>query len=515
MAQSRPGRWCVELLSLRANDTVRVVPKHPADDHAAAVAGDAEDTRAHAARTPPDVRLIVAATVAAAAGILIAAFLDANIAVGGVIAIALFVLGMRNMYWFVLAVLALRSSLDWFTKYQANGGDSPVTGFQPAIVLGGLILVVSALWLVAQVVNGSLVRLSMAAWGFSLLAIISMTTAAAGNDPLLSGTTALRFVAGALLLLVVEQLVAVDRRRIIPLVTAMAVSFVVPGWLALRDLINRTPERNWVQGPFVNRNSLGVYLVIMVLTLIPMRRTVVGGRRLFFSLIIVLGSVFVVFTYMRSGWIAVAAGLVMIGLLQDRWVFAALAVGAFAVWTFAPSVGDRVAELEIEREVGRGDPNSFEFRQRYWTEIIARYIDGEPVDQQLGGVGLGTVEAESLDQLEPHNVWVQSLVEMGVIGVGGMLIAVSATTATLFDARRRWKKPDGGPERSAAVAGIAVAVGYLVFTISENVLTQSVTLIYLAVPLGIAGALSRTGPPRSIGGLVRLDDDRGELVGQP
>jgi hypothetical protein len=140
----------------------------------------------------------------------------------------------------------------------------------------------------------------------------------------------------------------------------------------------------------------------------------------------------------------------------------------------------------------QGDPNSWDFRTRYWRILIAEYIDGEPLDQTIAGVGLGTAEVESDEGLEPHSVWVQSLVETGVIGSVGLLTFLGTATVTSIRVARTRPGRDGVGRlyRAIGIASCALIANWLTQSISQNLTTEAVMWLYIAVPLGVVAAAS-------------------------
>jgi O-antigen ligase len=414
----------------------------------------------------------------------------ATVVVAGALGGALLVVAGWRIWPLVLIVIAARPSLDWFTAGRSDGGSTPVTGLQPAVAVGAVILVVGGAWLITQWASRSLVRPSLVTVVFGVYVAALLATSVTGDHLVTNVQTSLRATAGWVLVAVIEQLLVRDPGKIRALLVAAGVSFVIPAAVSIGDLMSRTDERNWTQSTFVNRNTYAVYLTVLALVLISARKFVHGWARFGASIGTATASGFLVFTYCRAAWAGLAVGLVILAMLGQRWLLWLVAGSFVAVSLFVPSVSDRLSDLDNERVADMGDPNSWEFRNRYWRELIATYIDGEPIDQTLAGVGLGTVEVENPTGLEPHNVWVQAIVETGAIGTAALVVFLGGTTvAAVRVTRRRWTTGQAADlHRACAAATLAIGANWLTQSISQNLVTEAVMWTVIAVPLGATAA---------------------------
>jgi O-antigen ligase len=416
---------------------------------------------------------------------------SATLASGAAIAALLVATAGWRMWPLLVIAVAVRSSLDWFVASRSTGGETPVTGLQPAIALGAVVLVLGLAWLFVQWAVGTLVRPSPVTFGFGAYVLACLATSIAGNHPLLNLQTSLRAMAGLVLVALIEQMLLRRPERIRPLLAAFGLSLIVPACVSVHEIFTRTADKNWTQATFVNRNTYAVYLTVVAIVLIAIRRHVHGWARFGAMVGASLATGLLVFTYTRAAWAGLAVGFLVLAALGERWLLWVVAIGGIVVWAFVPSVSDRLADLDNDRVANLGDPNSWEFRTRYWRELIATYIDGEPIDQVIAGVGLGTVERENPEGLEPHNVWVQSLVETGIIGtlaLGGFLVVATRTSLRVI--RRLRRREEDRLARAVAMATCAVIGNWVVQSISQNLVTEAVMWTYIAVPLGIVAAAS-------------------------
>lgn len=391
-----------------------------------------------------------------------------------------------NAFGMVLGLLVGRSSLDWFVASKSAGGATPVGGFQPAVGVGAAVLAVGCGWLVVQIAARTMRRPSAAALSLLAFALICMVTSLGANDPFLSVTTSLRVLTGAVVLLVVEQLLLQDPARLPALLTALGASVVLPAIISFFELMNRTPEHNYVQGPFVHQNTMAAWLSVLIPLFVALIRYVHGSARTACVVLSGVACTMLLFTYCRAAWVGVVAALFVVIFLQERrfLLVALLLIGS--VWAWVPSVETRLSDLNDEPVAGQGDPNSFAFRQRYWHKIVAEHVEGVPLIQNLTGVGLGEVEATSDEGLEPHNVWVQVVAETGALGTIGFIVFIGTTGATLLRGLRRARP---GLERAVIVGSFAAGVNYLAQTLSQNLITEAVTWTYFSTVLGLGTAL--------------------------
>jgi O-antigen ligase len=400
----------------------------------------------------------------------------------GLAGLAVVVLGGFNITSLIAAVVTVRASLDWFTAAEAEGGANPQSGLTPAYAAGAAVLVVCGGWLLVMWASGSLRRPSAASLLALAFAAVCVATSLGARDSGTSVATSLRVLVGALLLTTIEQLVIAKPARRALLFGAMGASLVAPAWVGLSQLADRSGGGESIVGTFVHRASFAAYLALLVVTFVPMIRHVHGWARLGAGVVVSVAGLLLVFTYARTSWIAIAAGLLVVAIMQDRWLFALVPLGGAAAWNLAPSIRDKVDELQVDVAVGFGDPSSWSWRVRYWGDLVERWRHQRLSDKAVGD-GLGMTEVFNVERLEPHNVWVQVLVETGFLGVL-VFTAFVAAVAVALARRVRWASTP--LDRAAVAAGVAASMAMLAQTIGQNPLTEAVAWTYFAVPLGIA-----------------------------
>jgi O-antigen ligase len=441
-------------------------------------------------RTPPalGVRAWAGAAVAGAlglgAGVLASGGVSesAVIVAGAGVGVGLLTLAATRFWWVVLALFMTRSSLDALKLgHYAEGSSS----LDPGVIVGLVFLLSGATWLAVQWWSGTWRPLSATSRWFAALGAAGIAAAVLSPDPLASGRVALKLCAGALMYAVLEQALRSRPERLKALLVATGASVAVPAAVALSQL--RSPREleayldvSRIRGTFVHPNPFATYLVLLCVVAVALLPHVRGVARWFSGAVAAVSGFFAFFTYARGAWIALFLGLVVIGILQDRRILGALAAGTVAVVLFVPSFSSRLSDLDNEAIQGRGDPNSLAWRISYWQELLPQMADNP-----ITGIGLDQVLRTSEDSLQPHNVVVQTAVEMGLVG---LTCLIGLGVAMGRELRRAVRTSTPGLHRGLAVGAIGAAVGVLFQFSGENLLTQAAIHWYLAVP--VIGAIA-------------------------
>ena len=214
-----------------------------------------------------------------------------------------------------------------------------------------------------------------------------------------------------------------------------------------------------------------------------------------------------IYTGSRGGVIALAAALVVSVLVAGRWkpqMFAtALAVAAGAVLLFAAFAPQEIRERISETTAG--EVRSNEGRLTVW-QVGLRMVEDQPVR----GVGLGSFETSSIHYvLEPgaltrtdqvidtpkvaHNIYLQALAEMGIVGLLLLLAVLGFPIACAVRAARNFERRGDRELEIMARALVVALAGILAadFFVSETFNK----LLWLLLGLGPALlAISLTGP---------------------
>jgi O-antigen ligase len=403
------------------------------------------------------------------------------IVVGLVLAGALALLAATRFALFLALLLIFRASLDALRP----GGYTESSVLAPGVLVGGVLLLASVLWLLAAGVAGRLTRPSRTAIWLLAVACAAVLSTVGSQNPSESLQTASRVFAGALTFIVLEQLLARRPTYIRGLLAAAGLSLVIPAVLAFRQLI--APEENFaftdvsrVQGSFVHPNSFAAYLVVIAAAALAVVFLTSGATRTAAIVVCAVSSTFMLFTYARGAWAAWIVGMLyLLGKRNKKWAFALIAAG-IAVVLLVPSVNSRLSDLggAPSAEIGDGTANSMEWRVGYWQEILPLWQEN-PVT----GIGIEQVDSRTAAGAEPHSGFVQALVETGLLGFVSLVGLVVALWRDLAAARRRAVSE---VDRWLAFAATAVAAGFLLQLFTENLLTQVAIHLYLWIPIAYA-----------------------------
>lgn len=395
------------------------------------------------------------------------------LAVAAPVGLVLGLVAVSRFEWFVWIVLAVRPSLDAF-----RGRD---VALAPGAMLAAAFLTAAAVWLVVRWRAGTLrppstpARVLLVFGGAVAVSVVTSTLRS------VSALAALEIFAGIAMFLVLEQLLAgrPDRaRRLIAAVLGGALVPLAVGWIqwAGGDVTGTRTDIGRIRSTFVHPNPFATYLVLVILLAVSVATAVHGRRRwMLTGYVLALGGMLVV-TYNRSGWIAITVGLLYVGFRRSRWIIAGFVAALLLVPVAFPQVLDRLADLgETEDAAYIPDDvpaNSFEWRLQYWESLVPM-ANESPVT----GLGPQVIVNTRPEELEPHNVFVQVYVEIGLLGLVSLLAVIVAIAREL---RRRRLAASDEIERSLAVGAIAVALAVLVMAPSENLLNQTMSWWYLA-----------------------------------
>jgi O-antigen ligase len=398
---------------------------------------------------------------------------------------ALMALGLVRFSAFVIALLALRASLD-----AAKIGVASGVRLEPAGIIALLFLVFAGAWLLAH-------REQRSETGYLTLAmgalIVTALASAVGADQLqISLQEWARITAATLMLFVLLALLRAGQRPE-PVVAAIYLSSIPVLLFAAVQTITGTGLMEIegfarIRGTFTHPNPLAMYLAILLVMGVALLPHVRDRVRLPFLLLLGGLGVALLATYTRGGWLAAVVGLLVVGLLQDRRLIVLVLLGAVALTFLAPSTVQRFSDLTSPRAVSGSASNSFVWRVDYWTDSLALTREN-PVT----GIGLGMVRAKAELGKAVHNDFIRAFVEMGVLGFCAYL-GMFAALATA--SRRALRRAKPGLPRGLAVGFAAILVMFAMFSISSNVMSQVVVLWYMFAFAALAiGANEATDAP--------------------
>jgi O-antigen/teichoic acid export membrane protein len=403
------------------------------------------------------------------------------VVIGALVGGGLAALAVTRFAAFVIALTIVRSALDGLKI--SDFGSSAVS--EPGVVVGAVLLVASVLWLLAQRTAGTLLPLSRSAKWILAFAAAALISGVGSVDPVVSIQAAVRVLAGALTFVVLEQLMARDSRLIRGLLVGGALSLVIPSLVGLAQL--RDSENIYVftnvsriQGTFVHPNSFAAYLVIIAVTSFAVMLAVQKWARAGALLVGATASTLVLLTFARGAWIALAFGVGYLVLKYKRRLAPVLVLAGLTVILTVPSVGSRLADLggAPSVEIGDGTANSLEWRLLYWREVLPLWTENP-----ISGLGLDQVPSRTPAAAEPHNGFVQALVETGILGFTAF---IGLTVALWRDLREAHRRAAEEFDRWMTVGAIAVGGGIFLQLLTENLLTQVAIHIYLWIPFAYA-----------------------------
>ncbi len=410
-------------------------------------------------------------------------------AVGG---IAFAWLAVNRFWWMLLALFAIRPTLDALTPKVATGG-----GIEPGTIVGGVFLLAAIAWLVVQYRSGTWTKLSRSSLALLIFGGVAVVSSIGAAMPKASLTSASKLLSIAVMLAVLEQIFAVHPERIKPLLIATFASFIVPALVGYAQLRSSKPAQTYnavnvgrVESTFVHPNAFASYLVIIIVLAVALTPYFTGRWRQALVVVAVVASPLLLFTYARGAWVALYVALLIVGLAQSKWLVIGLLAGALLVVFTVPSVSARLGDLSKTKSTTAGvnDPNSLSWRIGYWGRVIPL---AKP--NPITGIGFDMVQHSTPEELPPHNDFVQAYVETGVIGLAAFLALLVAIWADLRAAARRRRIGFG---RGMTLAAAAIGVTLFMQLFSENLLGQPVILWYFLVPLAWVIAAPVSAVPR-------------------
>jgi O-antigen ligase len=269
---------------------------------------------------------------------------------------------------------------------------------------------------------------------------------------------------------------------------------------------------NRIRGTFSHPNVFASYLAMFLVFGIAMLPRVEARWRLYIAPACALAGALLLLTYSRAAWLAALVGLLAVAILQSHRLFWALIVVLFVVVVMVPSVTTRVSDLSgSTRKTGASstqvDKNSVSWRFDYWKRILP-----DARQNPLTGLGLDMVRLTQPEHYAPHNVYIQSIVELGVVGFLAFLALIAAIAS---DLRRAWRRARGRFEVGMVLGVTLVALGLLMQTFSENLLQEFENQWYFFLPaawvIAVVGSRSEestdidTLPPSVSSGLIGAD----------
>jgi O-antigen ligase len=395
----------------------------------------------------------------------------------------LFVLGLRRMEYFVLALLALRSCLD---VSRLNGGEQTQTVANPSSLVALMFLVVGGAWLLARRSTGYRFPTSFLQRALILFGVAAALNVVGSADPAVSGLEFLRTLAALLMFFMVDRILEQTNRPDRILIAAFA-SAIVPVLIGLVGpyvgvhLVETKDRIERITSTFVGANAFSYYLVVLALMAAGVAfyaKPKVKWPLFAFSGVLTLT---LVLTYTRTAWIAFAAGVLLLAAFAGKKVFIVMIAGMALAVLFIPGIGARFQELGSDNTYNEFRRDSLEWRFAYWTDIIP-LANSNPV------TGIGLKMTPELSGKLPHNDYLRSYVEMGLVGLVSFVVMLVAMIRTPWKALRTATDP---LQRGILLGFLAIAVAIGVASLADNLINQVVVLWYVFAFAGCANWAAR------------------------
>lgn len=416
----------------------------------------------------------------------------------GLAGISLAAIGLHRFEWFVLGLLAVRTVVD-VSKVKPNANALVAAGASPnggssgtaASVIAVLFIAMAVLWLLAQHKAGKAQSLTFFDAAFVFFVGTCVLSVIGSVNRTASLTEVARVVAAVMMFLILERLLT-DMQRVRRVLVACFVAAIPPILLGgLQAVTGRgkfvTGGVSRVLGTFLHPNTFGFFLSMFILMAVAIYRHCEPRIQLVLMGFVAVCGGMLVLTYSRGSWVAFVIGLCVVGFLQSRRVFVALAVAAVVTVVAVPSVVSRISNLSSGTTASGSSGNSLMWRFGYWSQVFKLNHDNP-----ITGIGLRGTKLLTDQSKAPHNDFLRAYTETGVLGLLGYLLVIVALVAI---SRRALRQARSGLERGIAVGFAAVLVAYVIDSLGDNLMSEVVVLWYFYAFAACALAVARFGSP--------------------
>ena len=245
---------------------------------------------------------------------------------------------------------------------------------------------------------------------------------------------------------------------------------------------------------FNNPNVLGEFLVLTIpVSFALVWNRVRTGHRIWFGVTAICLILCMVFTWSRGAWLGMLLALGLFLVISDkRWVLAGIV--AIAMLPVLLYVSGNTAVIERFMSIGNTADTSTAYRVSIWQASV-----GIIRDFWFRGIGIGTSAYEKIYPyyalpgaefaLHSHNLYLQYIVETGVIGIVSLFAVLLGYAKTVFSATvvNKIKKSDTAKIIVALGAGF---VGFLFQGLTDYVWYnyKMLMIFWIIVALGVSGA---------------------------
>lgn len=226
-------------------------------------------------------------------------------------------------------------------------------------------------------------------------------------------------------------------------------SSVIPTLMAFYQIAAGGLASGRIESTFAHPNIFAFYLVgvicaILYYNLVAHRRAPVLWRGFLFSYIFVLLALLVA-TQTRSAWLAMAAFIVIYAIGVDRKLLVFIPLVPLVL--MLPVVSERLQDIGGSPQVtfeelrnGSAVLNSYAWRQALWDRALADSADARVLGKGLGTLGKNAVRFFPLageTHTEAHSAYIQTIYELGIMGLLGYLMLYVGVIVAVFVYRRR------------------------------------------------------------------------------
>jgi O-antigen ligase len=344
----------------------------------------------------------------------------------------------------VLLLVAVRPSLDLFAD-RTLASYHGVT-LNPASVFAVLVIAVGAPYMVERWRQLRRAPSILPYLTFAGIAMIGLFVAAATGPAV---TEWMRLcavlVTYALAYLAVNSPAAVAR-----LLAAIVASAVVPAAVGIGQWATNSTQAigdlNRANGTFLQPDPYGIYLAVVTVAALALVFAARGPWRWLALAVMAMTGTALVLSYTRTGWVMVVLGALVLGIARYRVLLVLVPLAIVIAVVALRGVHSRVQSVNQQQEVQYGTGDSFHTRVELW-----RQNPPKAEQKPLTGLGLGSIVQETDTAAHVHSDYVRALVETGVFGFLAFVWLLL----------------------SAAVAGFAAAVAYILASGDSNLMTQS------------------------------------------
>ena len=375
---------------------------------------------------------------------------------------------------FILTVLVVRSALD-LTKTTDTGASV----MDPASLLALLMIGASLMWLLVSRHKRIAHTWTPFSIGIVGLGLASMVSLLGTNNLLTSISEALRIISGVLMFLVCDRLLAfgTSKKSFVWVIAAAGLVPLLMGVVGPLLNLNVTHVKDGVialHSTFHLSNAYAHFLLPYLVVGAALWLHARGWKsKAALGAVLAVAAVEMLFTQTRGAWIGLGLALLLVAILDRRWVGIFATVAVAVALLLSPLFAARIVDLGQNPDQPR-QTNSWEWRVEHWGQIIP-LVDGRP----LTGIGAGMTLEESPNEKEPHNDYILALVELGAFGIVTYLVVVGGFIYVSFRALRRTVE---GWERGLLLGIAAYSVAFAAVSLAENLVT-SVAFLWYVMPL--------------------------------